>query len=149
MATHKGLFKPKNPKKYQGTHPIRYLSWWEFICMRYFDASPEVRTWASESLFLYYFRAYPVKKARYYPDFIVEWKDGSIEMIEVKPLRETLPPKHSSKKRKSTLIQEAITYETNQRKFAAAREFCSKNNMRFRIYTENDIETIKKKFQNL
>ena len=144
MATHKGLFKPRNPAKYNGNpNTIRYLSWWEFRYMQYLDKETSVRTWASEEFFLHYFRADTGRIAKYYPDFFVEYIDGSKEIIEIKPLRETQPPKQSPNKKRKTLIREAITYETNQSKFAAARAFCSKNNMKFRIITEIELKRMK------
>ena len=143
MATHKGLFRPKYPKKYKGTHPIIYRSHWEFQVMRWLDHTTSVATWASESIFLHYLRPQTGRIAKYYPDFMIEFSNGNIEIWEVKPYRETQPPKQSAKKSKRTLITEAITFETNQRKFAAARHFCSQNNMKFRIITENELKNLK------
>ena len=62
------------------------------------------------------------KKRKYTPDFIVEYFDGKIELIEIKY--------------KSTLISKKDELEI---KFTAARKFCKKNNFNFIVITDEYI----------
>jgi hypothetical protein len=51
MATYKGFFKPKNPKKYRGDPTnIIYRSGWELKLMLYLDDHKEVVSWGSEEV---------------------------------------------------------------------------------------------------
>ena len=137
---HTGLFKCKNPKKYTGNAKhIVYRSHWEFKYMMKLDHDPRVRTWASEEVSIRYHRPSTGKIARYYPDFLVEYTDGRIELIEIKPYRQTQPPTTSPNKKKKTLITEAITYETNQSKWKAAAAWCESRGIQFRIITEREL----------
>ena len=58
-------------------------------------------------------------------------------LIEVKPAKETQPPKYK-KKTKNTLIAEAL-YVQNQAKWRAAEDFCLDQGWEFKIFTENDL----------
>lgn len=86
------------------------------------------------------------KRKRYFPDFIVEVITTSgqkqIQMIEIKPFKQTERPVATPKKKKKTLLNEYITYSVNQAKWKAAREFCQKNNMVFKIITEKELNTL-------
>ena len=142
MGTLKGIYKPKNPKKYIGNaNMIVYRSSWERKFMRWLDSSDAVKSWASEEISLPYYN--PVKKrmAKYYPDFYMEYVDSSGKtkksLIEVKPLKETKPPVYK-KRTKNVLIAEAM-YSQNQAKWSAAKEFCLDNGMEFRIMTEVEL----------
>lgn len=142
MGTLKGIYTPKNPKKYIGNaKQIVYRSSWERGFMRYCDTTPGVAKWASEEIAIKYYN--PVKKrmARYFPDFYVEYlsKEGKNKkvLIEVKPLKETKPPKYK-RRTKNVLIAEAM-YSQNQAKWAAAHEFCMDQGWEFKIFTEKEL----------
>jgi hypothetical protein len=78
---------------------------------------------------------------RYFPDIIVVADNNGEEvvtLIEIKPLKETLPPKKQGKK-KSRQIYEAVTYSVNQAKWAAARALCEKKGWKFKVMTEKEI----------
>jgi hypothetical protein len=139
---YKGKYKAINPKKYAGNvDNIVFRSRWEFKFMRYLDKHPNVIQWASEELWIYYWDPVSKRKRRYYPDFLVKkkTKDGTIKttMVEIKPFKETLPPKQN--KNKKRFITETLTYNKNQAKWRRAREWCKDRNIKFVVMTENEL----------
>jgi hypothetical protein len=140
--SNKGKFTPKNPKKYKGdSSNIIYRSSWEVRVMKYLDEHPNVIWWGSEELPIPYLNPMDKRVHRYFPDFIVKMQksDGSVMtyIIEVKPEKQTQPPKQKRKTR--TYLQEAITYEINLAKWEAAREFCKDHGWKFQILTEIEL----------
>lgn len=140
--TYKGLFKPKNPKKYNGNPDnIIYRSSWELRVMKWLDDRPDVIWWASEELPIPYYNPIDKKMHRYFPDFIVKMKqrDGSVMtyLLEVKPESQTKQPVRKRKTQK--FIQESVTYVVNQCKWKAADEFCHEHGWKFMIITEKDL----------
>lgn len=142
FMSYKGIFKPSFPKKYIGDpNNIVYRSLWERKFMRYCDTNEKIVRWASEEIAIRYFN--PVKKrvARYFPDFYIEFidKEGKKKksLIEVKPARETKPPK-PGRKTKNQLIAESL-YVQNTAKWKAAEEFCLDNGWEWRIMTEKEL----------
>jgi len=140
--SNKGKFTPKNPKKYKGNSSnIIYRSSWEVRVMKYLDEHPNVIWWGSEELPIPYLSPVDRRVHRYFPDFIVKMckSDGSVMtyIIEVKPEKQTLPPKQ--KRKTKTYLQEAITYEINLAKWEAAREFCKDHGWKFQILTEKEL----------
>lgn len=140
--SYKGIYKPSNPKKYIGNpNMIIYRSLWERKMMRYCDTNTKVIKWASEEIIIPYYN--PVKKrmAKYYPDFYMEVvnKEEKREkiLIEVKPFKETQPPKYK-RRTKNVLIAEAM-YSQNTAKWAAAEEFCLDQGWTFKIMTEKEL----------
>ena len=79
---------------------------------------------------------------RYYPDFLIKVKEsnGAIKtyVIEVKPKKQTRPPKKKKKVTQSYLY-ECKTYAVNTAKWAAAREFCNDRKIEFKIITEQEL----------
>ena len=59
-------------------------------------------------------------------------------VIEVKPKKQTVPPKQKSKITESYVF-EARTYAVNQAKWKAAKEFCADRRIEFKIVTEDDL----------
>ena len=70
----------------------------------------------------------------------VKEANGKIKkyIIEIKPLRQTQPPV-AGKKKKQTLITEALTYEKNLAKWRAAEEWCADRMLEFKIITEREL----------
>lgn len=140
--SNKGKFRPKNPQKYKGdANNIIYRSTWEIKVMNYLDDNPNVIWWGSEELPIPYLNPVDKKKHRYFPDFIAKMRksDGTVMtyVIEVKPERQTQPPKQ--KRKTKTFLQEAITYEINKAKWYAAEEFCKDHGWQFQILTEKHL----------
>lgn len=136
-----GTFVPTNPGKYIGNKAeIFYRSSWEMRVMKWFDTNPSVLGWNSEGLVVQYFFPIDNKMHNYHIDFLVKMKTKSGEIktyaIEVKPHKETLPPKTRDKKR---LILETQTYMKNQAKWEAAREYCNSQGVTFIVLTERDL----------
>jgi len=140
--SYSGKFKPKNPNKYVGDpNNIVYRSSWECKCMSYFDRTDEIISWASEELVIPYRSPVDGKIHRYFPDFLIRVKTGDKSktiLIEVKPLKQTQPPKQRSRVTKQ-YINEVTTWGVNQAKWIAANEYCKDRNWEFKILTENDL----------
>lgn len=140
----KSIYTPINREKYVGRIPIIARSSWEFKFMRFLDLTANVKEWSSESIAIAYLHPLTGRPTRYFPDFLVKLIDNSgnevIEVIEVKPFKQTIPPTVSKGKRKSTLLQEAKTWAVNSAKWKAAREFCEIRGFRFRILTERELK---------
>jgi hypothetical protein len=141
--THKGKFKPSNPKKYLGNvNNIIWRSTWELRFMRYLDQHPGVLEWASEEFAIPYESPVDGRMHRYYPDFILKKKNSSgdinILVVEIKPHKEMFPP---MKKQKITkrFLEEAKTYSINQAKWEACDRFCKERNWEFVVMTENEL----------
>ena len=59
-------------------------------------------------------------------------------VVEVKPKRQTQPPKKKSRVTKSYLY-ECKTYAVNQAKWKAAVEFCEDRRIQFKVITEDEL----------
>lgn len=141
---YRGKYKPKNPEKYVGdVNDIVYRSLWERRFMVFCDTHPDIILWNSESVVIPYIDPTTNRKRRYFPDFLIRKKNkqGEIEdvLIEVKPYKQCFPPKKNPKHPRR-FITESKTYSVNQAKWAAAREMCRKNNMKFEILTEKQLK---------
>ncbi len=144
---HQGRFQPRNPKKYKGDPTnIIYRSGWELKLMNYLDKHPHVTRWNSEEVVIPYRSCVDGKMHRYFPDFYVEKTNpvGKKEkvLIEVKPYKETIPPKvQNTKKNKPTkrYLNEVKTWGTNSSKWNAAEEYCKDRGWKFQIITEKEL----------
>lgn len=143
------LYKPLNIKKYKGSgYPVCRSSWEMSVC-KWLDGNNSVLQWESEPLAIPYKDPMNqiirgrIKTRRYYPDFLVKInsKDGIIKtwLIEIKPYKETIPPKRGYKKSTKTILYEAKTWKTNQAKWKAANIYCKKRGWVFKILTEKDL----------
>lgn len=136
----KGYFKPKNPSKYKGKPTnIVFRSSWECKFMSYLDLHPDIESWASEEFSIPYRSPIDNRIHRYYPDFWVKKKDGTVLVIEVKPMKDRIPPEPTKGKRKKTFIKEAVIYAVNQKKWAAAEEYCADRKWIFKIFSEAEL----------
>lgn len=141
--TNKSIYKPSNPEKYQGdSNNIICRSSWERKFCYYCDHNPSIISWASEEFSIRYVSPVDNRVHRYYPDYLIKVKDDSGKVktyvIEVKPKKQTLPPKQRSRTTKSYL-QECKTYAVNQAKWAAAKEWCADRMLEFMIITEDHL----------
>lgn len=140
--SYKGRFKPKNPKKYNGSaENIIYRSSWELRVMKYLDESASIIWWASEELAIPYRSPVDQKIHRYFPDFIVKVREKTglvmTYILEVKPEKQTKIPVQKRKTQK--YLQEAATYAINQEKWRAADIFCQEHGWKFKVVTEKDL----------
>lgn len=131
-----GHYTPVNPKKYVGTYPIYYRSSWELKVMQMFDANPNFISWASESLKIPYKNPFTGKYTVYIPDFVVTYIDATgktkVEIIEVKPTKETFLEKAKSQRAKAAVALNTFKWE-------AAHYFAKSHGMSFRVMNEENI----------
>lgn len=138
----KGLYTPKYPEKYVGDpNKIRFLSSWEARFMQFCDENPNVLEWASEEVHVKYFHPVKLKICNYIPDFIIKYRDkaGNVmtEMIEIKPKKQSVISKKMTN-------YEKVSLAINQAKWLAAKAYCDKANIRFRVLTEEELFLKKK-----
>lgn len=141
-----GKYKVKNRSKYKGNpETIKYRSGWERSCFIYCDTSDRVVSWASESIVIPYHNKLDGVTRRYFPDLYIEWNDGTKEIIEIKPSRETKPPvqKNPMGRRPSKkYLSEAATYIVNQSKWESASNYAHSRDWKFSIWDENKIKSL-------
>ena len=140
---YKGRYNPINPKKYKGNpQNIIYRSLWERKFMVYCDTNDKVLEWGSEEIIIPYISPWDGKKHRYFPDFYIKVKQssGNIKkfIIEVKPKKQTRPPKPVERKTKRW-IKEVRTFGINEAKWKHASKWCKDNDMEFKILTEEEL----------
>jgi len=139
---YKTKFFPKNPLKYIGDYTkINCRSLWERKFCKYLDENKNVLRWSFETLKIPYLSPKDNDVHLYHPDFIVEkiGKDGKTKtiVVEIKPFKQTQPPKTKRSKRK--LLEESLTYSINIAKWKAAKKLCEDNNWEFVILTEKEL----------
>ena len=140
--TYKSLYKPENPKKYKGNpNNIICRSSWERKFCRYCDLNEKIVQWGSEEFHIPYVSPVDGRVHRYFPDFIIKVKEQheyKVYVVEVKPLKQTAPPKKRARVTQS-YITEAKTFAVNQAKWKAAEEFCADRCIEFKIITEKEL----------
>ena len=139
----KSRYYPSYPKKYKGNpNNIVCRSSWERKFCVWCDLNENILEWASEEFCIPYISPVDNRIHRYFPDFIIKVKenDGKIKtyIVEVKPERQTVPPKKKTRVTKS-YIYECQTYAVNQAKWKAAKEFCDDRMIEFKIVTEKEL----------
>jgi hypothetical protein len=63
-------------------------------------------------------------------------------IFEVKPEKQTISPKPSKNKKRSTVVYEQTMWYINNQKWDAARAWAIKNGLEFKIITEKDVENL-------
>lgn len=147
---YRGRYVPSKPHKYKGDiSKIVYRSGLELRFMKYCDMNNSIVEWSSEEIIIPYYSPVDRKRRRYFPDFYIKAKkpDGTFEkiLIEIKPDKQTSAPKQPKKntqKTKRRYLKESLTYVTNSAKWEAAINFCEKNDWKFKIITEKDLNLL-------
>lgn len=133
---YKTKFVPKNTNKYIGdATDITCRSLWERNICKFCDEHPSILKWSSEEIIIPYFNPLDKKYHNYYPDFVIQFKineELKTWMVEVKPKKQTFLKENASKKEK-------ITWIINNAKWEAAKSYCEKNKMEFKVITEKEI----------
>ena len=137
-----GRYKPIHPQKYKGDiNNIIYRSSWEKKFLYYCDMNEKILEYSSEEFFVPY-RAPDGRIRRYFPDFYIKVQEESNAIkkyiIEIKPQKQTLPPKKPSRQTKR-YISEVYEYAKNQSKWEAAREWCADRGYEFKVITEKEL----------
>ena len=131
-----GVYTIKNPQKYVGKNSPRYRSGWEHAFMRFCDTNENVLQWASESINIPYRNPLTGKQTIYVPDFLVMYKDRGnqvkAELIEIKPKKQSVIESKASARDRAAV---AVNYA----KWDAAMKWCKRQNLTFRVVTEDDI----------
>jgi hypothetical protein len=104
-GNYKGMYEVKTPSKGinssyiekdgKKVKAIEYLSLWERQTFVFMDNNQDVLKVGAETVVIPYICATDGKEHRYMIDLEVYMKDGTKYLIEIKPKRQTRPPKNS------------------------------------------------------
>lgn len=141
------IYKPIHPEKYEGNvlNIICRSSWERKFCI-WCDKNPNIVAWSSEEMIIPYYDPATKKTRRYFPDFRIKVRVNEttimVYLVEIKPSAQTQKPKapkRTTPKTKQRYINECLTYITNQAKWYAAEEYCTRRNWGFKVLTEHDL----------
>ena len=127
------IVDPKQCRKYADScksDPIIYRSGLELQFIQYCENNSNIIRWASEPIKIPYYSRLDKKECNYYPDYILENKQGNKVIVEVKPYNQTLKPDLTDT---SWLKEQWIK---NIDKWTAAKKFAEDHDMKFIIVTE-------------
>lgn len=133
---YKTRFLPKNPNKYIGSKKeLLCRSLWERRVCKFLDESSGVKKWTFEEIEIPYVHPIDKKVHRYIPDFLIQIEKNEQKksiLVEIKPNKQVNLKESASK-------NEKILFEINKAKWLAAKNFCDKHGMEFKILTEKEI----------
>ena len=134
-----GKYKVKHRSKYKGDPDnVVFRSKWEYYCFEWCDMNTSIQYWGSEEVVIPYRYDIDKRMHRYFMDLKISFKEGKTILVEIKPHKETRPPKNPDKSRR--YINESLTYVKNMNKWAAAQEYAKDRGWEFQIWTENELE---------
>lgn len=140
-----GFFTPLNPRKYKGDrNQIVFRSSWEYAAFSFCDTEKAIVKWASEEIIIPYTSPVDNRGHRYFVDLWIRVRQPNGQeleyLVEIKPKDQVNEPKKGRGPKAEKRYQEAVVeYLTNTAKWQAARQWCAKNNMKFLIWTEDQI----------
>jgi hypothetical protein len=138
---YKGKWKPKNLEKYEGNpFKITYRSLWERQAFKWCDENPKIRSWSSEEVTVPYISKTDGKRHNYFPDLKITYTNGETSLIEIKPKKQTKPPKVKSRKT-PRYIKEVYAYGMNTSKWEYAKEYANDRGWGFEIWTEDTLKS--------
>jgi hypothetical protein len=139
---YKGKYTIKRPEKYIG-NPLKvvYRSLWERNTFRWLEENPKVKGWNSEDIVVPYKSTVDNKIHRYYVDLLIEMANKDIYLVEIKPKKETIPPKKRSRKTKK-YVTEMLTYARNNDKWEAADAYAKHKGWKFQVWTEETLKNL-------
>ena len=138
---YKGKYTIKNTKKYLGDPTkVIYRSLWERQAFKWCESNPRVKKWNSEEIVVPYKCKTDNKLHRYYVDLLVELDNKDIILVEIKPKRETVPPK--GKRKTKRYIKEVTTYIKNTSKWEAATQYANHKGWKFQVWTEDTLTNV-------
>ncbi len=133
--TFKGFYQVKNRDKCANSMPY-FKSSWELAFMKMCDDHPAILQWSYEPFKIPYRNPLTHEYTVYVPDFLIVFLDKrhkrQVQLIEIKPSKQTFVEKARSKVDK-------VSVAVNAAKWEAAAGYASRNGMTFRILSENDI----------
>tara|TARA_B100001939_G_scaffold343555_1_gene356459 strand:+ start:704 stop:1144 length:441 start_codon:yes stop_codon:yes gene_type:complete len=140
--SYKGRYTIKKPEKYAGDPTkVIYRSLWERNAFRWCEANPKVKLWNSEDVVVPYVSSVDKSLHRYYVDLLIQMDNGKTFLVEIKPKKETAPPKKPKRKTKRYL-NEQLTYIKNNDKWKAANQFAEHNGWKFQVWTEDTLKNL-------
>lgn len=114
---------------------IIYRSSYEKKFIYWLESNKDVKYWGSECFHIPYLSAIDGKVHKYYPDYFVEFINGTKMVVEIKPYNQTKRPVNEN----SWANRE---YARNMSKWKAAKDFCDSRGFKFKILTENTINLL-------
>jgi len=134
-----GKYTVVNKEKYRGNpREVVYRSHWEKLCFIWCDNNPSIKEWSSEEIIVPYYYDVDKKYHRYFPDLKIKFTNGRTILVEIKPEKETAPPK--GQRRTKQYIAEGLTYIKNMRKWEAAESYCKDRGWEFQVWTEKTLQ---------
>ncbi len=102
----------------------KYRSGWELAYLKHLDDNVMVKTFGYESVKIPYISNVRSGKLRnYLPDFLVEYVDGTSQLVEIKPKRK-------------------VAHVTVQKKLKAAQEWCNAHSVSLVVITEVELKAM-------
>lgn len=139
---YKSKYRPKNKTKYLGNiDRVICRSSWERALAKWADRNKAVIKWGMEYIVIPYFDKGNGRRRRYFTDFYFEFSDGTKMIIEVKPEKETKPPRKPKRKTRRYL-EEVKKYATNTSKWQAAEDWCADRGIQFHKWTEHHLKRL-------
>ena len=138
---YKGRWKPKNPKKYEGNPMnITYRSLWERQTFKWCDENSKIAKWSSEEVAIPYILMTYGRHHKYYPDLKITYTNGKTVIVEIKPKRQTKPPKVKARKTPK-YIKEVFAYGMNRYNWTYSEEYVKDRGWEFEIWTEDTLKS--------
>lgn len=136
-----GRYIVANPEKYAGDPTkVFYRSLWERQVFKWCEANSQVVKWSSEETVIPYRCKTDNRIHRYFVDLKIELMNGQVILVEIKPKKETSPPKKPARQTKK-YVSEVMTYAKNTSKWEAAQEYCMSRGWQFSIWTEDTLKS--------
>ena len=148
MAPHKkgdfkkGIYRPVYKQKFLGKKYPQYRSSWELHFCKWCDYNPNVLEWTSEGIIIPYVSPVDTKTHRYFVDnslVLNECGKKRRYLVEIKPYSQTQRPVMRGRKKQSTFLHEQATYDINQAKWRAAKQWADDHGYKFLILTEREL----------
>lgn len=140
---YQGKFKPTNLGKYRGkSAEIVYRSGWEFALMKWCDENPNIVSWSSEEVVVPYVCKTDGRKHRYFIDFAMNFKNGQVLLVELKPKKQVEPPTKKPGRKTRTYIREVLQYAKNVSKWEAAKIYAKNRDCEFQVWTEEHLQAL-------
>jgi|TARA_B100000459_G_scaffold144277_1_gene106773 aldehyde:ferredoxin oxidoreductase len=140
--SYQGRYTIKRPEKYAGdAKKVVYRSLWERQAFKWCENNPNVKMWNSEEVVVPYKSTVDKKLHRYFVDLLIQMNDKSTYLVEIKPKKETKPPK-KPKRQTKRYINEQLTFIKNQDKWEAAAEFAEHKGWKFQVWTEETLKNL-------
>ena len=99
--SYSGRYKVKNQTKYKGYYTnVVYRSLWERNAFAWCEDNSAVKEWSSEEIVIPYYYDIDKKMHRYFMDLKIVYTNGKTVLVEIKPSKETAPPKRPDKSKR-------------------------------------------------